>query len=239
MPPELIPSNYSKNLDERPRGVSENLYSSTYYLSSSSRLFRIKHSLISDSGYDGCVEVYEMVLFEGNEDFFIEHMLPEVKGKSSEDAVKTILGFGMHEGSTKCIARFVYVKCHISTHNEILLGAQIRGANVNDDFSGEGIAAFVYSWLLKSFGCLISDNKQTQDGAGLWAYKFSTMYTPIHIYDQASDTYSGTLTEYLSKQCGGNVWSTNTLKAGDVADEGYSVSFDDCYNKVVLFITGS
>ncbi|MDG1733752.1 MAG: hypothetical protein P8H39_12350 [Thalassotalea sp.] len=235
MPPELIHSNYRKNLDEPPTGASDEIKSSSFYLAPSGHLYQLHHRLITGSSLDGCVEVFEMVLFSGNEAYLVDHMLPSLEGKSKEDAIQSLLDFQMHEKSTNCIARVAYSKTNVATVNKSLLGAQIKGAFVDDEYSGDGIASFIYDWLLDSFGCVISDNQQTQEGAGLWAYKFSTKYDDLHVYDQTSKQYYGALTSNLLKQTGESVWSTNTLTAVDVAEEDYSVSFEDCHNKTVLF----
>ena len=153
-------------------------------------VYRIIEVSVPSAEFDYYADVYTLD-FHSPE--FIEEYIDDLRDAdmSDEEVVDQVMGLGMVDDSKSVlVARFAYNDIRILDRNNMPVSAkQIRGAYVDSQKSGVGLAGHVYRQFVLMHDYLVCDNKQTEYGAALWAGTIQKDVGRVDIYDCANDRY--------------------------------------------------
>ncbi|EIJ2222172.1 hypothetical protein LIA61_000596 [Vibrio parahaemolyticus] len=221
MAPAVI-VDYSKNLSNPPLGLDRESPQKiqAFFNTMDGFIYEYREYPIKGSSHSGCIEV---VCFEYSpeDDFTLEHADTQFsehgcKYKAAEEA----LALEIPPEEEKVVARYVYSDAKVCFQNpdETVTGKQIRGAYVDPEYSGAKLTKEVYLTILEQYDVLVSDNVQSVDGHGLWAYGVCN-WGEVSVYDSKTQRIlSRMLPTGTSPDQGVVPWSTTVgLKTDDVA----------------------
>jgi len=214
MAPTLNSGNYAKDLSKAPSfdGVSHyKMYD--FIVPDDTLIYRIvERQYAANSEYDYVAEVYRLG-FHSQESVEEEIERLRDEGESDEEVVRQIIKLGMEDDSQfVLVARFAYDYIEILDPNQQpVSGVQIRGAFVEPQKSGVGLAGQIYRQFVLIHGVLVCDNAQTEYGAALWAGTIRNVVGRVDIYDCYNDTYIQELGENGKGVNGFIPWDLNVV----------------------------
>ena len=111
------------------------------------------------------------------------------------------------------VARFAYDPIQILDPNQQpVSGIQIRGAYVEPQKAGDGLAGQIYRQFVLIHGLLVCDNAQTEYGAALWAGTIRNVVGRVDIYDCAKHQYIQELGDNGIGVNGFTPWDLNAVQ---------------------------
>jgi len=192
MAPSLISGNYAKDLSKTP-SLSGGFFHSKahdFIIPDDTAIYRIVENTYDKADYKNIAVVYELAFHSPD---FIEEQIDELRENevSDEDVIKAIIELGMEdEDNSVIVARFAYDDfVFLDQNQQKASGKQIRGAYVDQEKSGAGLAGQIYRQLVQIYGHLICDNTQTEFGAALWAGTIRDVAGRVDIYDCTAQKY--------------------------------------------------
>lgn len=240
MAPTITGDNYAKDLSTPPilcGGVVSSRTLTFVLPPDDNRILKLRENKYSDSDYDYVTTITECAFTDND---FIENEVERLRseGLSDPDIIKCIDSYQMSKSSEdKIIARFAYDKFTFTDRQgHPAHGIQIRGAFVDPQYSGVGLAGSVYRQLVMSYGHLACDNIQTEAGASLWSWTIRTMISHVHIYDCKSQRYIDTLGDSAVGLAGCIPWDLSATTAHNVLKRwrNYSFSSRSCHHIVLI-----
>lgn len=185
MAPAVI-VDYSKDLCNPPLGLDRTspLLTKTFFNPVDGYIYEIREFQIVGSSNSGCIEVvcYE---YPEDDDFTLEYADQQyTEHQDKLLAAKEALDLEIPPECETVVARYVYSNASVCFQhpNEVLSGKQIRGAYVDPEYARAKLTKEVYLTLLDQHGVLVSDNVQSVDGHGLWAYGVCN-WGEVSVYD--------------------------------------------------------
>ncbi|EDP60028.1 hypothetical protein [Vibrio sp. AND4] len=185
MAPAVI-VDYSKDLCNPPLGVNHKspLLTKTFFNPVDGDIYEIREYQIVGSSNSGCIEVlvYE---YSENDAYTLEYAEQQYKEHGDKLlAAQEALHLDIPPVKVTVVARYVYSDASICFQNpsETLPGKQIRGAYVHREYTRSKLTKEVYLTILDQYGVLVSDNVQSVDGHGLWAYGVCN-WGEVSVYD--------------------------------------------------------
>lgn len=192
MAPTLNGGNYTKDLSVAPSlsgGVSI-FRTHDFLVPDDVVVYRIVEVGFKLSEFDYYAEVYRLGF---HSPVFIEESIENLRndGLSDEEVAKEIAKFRMEDDDNfVLVARFAYDHITILNRNNAPVSAkQIRGAYVDPQQSGVGLAGQIYRQFVLMHDYLVCDNIQTEFGAALWAGTIRNVVGRVYIYDCANNKY--------------------------------------------------
>lgn len=212
MAPSLISGNYAKDLSKAPSLSGGFFHSRTheFIIPDDTAIYRIVETTYDKADYKNIAEVYELAFH--SLDFIEEHIdVLRKHGASDEDVVKAIIELGMEdEEKSVVVARFAYDDfMFLDQSRQQASGKQIRGAYVDPQKSGAGLAGQIYRQLVLIYGHLVCDNTQTEFGAALWAGTIRDVVGRVDIYDCTAQQYLQELDDLATGVRGFIPWDLN------------------------------
>jgi len=192
MAPTLNSGTYTKDLSNAPSIQGGVLFrrKCDFIIPDDTIIYRIVETHYDTSQYDYIAEVYEIGFYSPD---FIEQHIDTLReeGMSDNDVVNEIIDLKMEDPHASIlVARFAYDDIQILNKNAIRVWAkQIRGAYVDTQKSGVGLAGQIYRQFVLMHGYLVCDNVQTEFGAALWAGTIRDVVGRVDIYDCHNDKY--------------------------------------------------
>lgn len=192
MAPTLNGGNYTKDLSVAPSlsGGASTLRLHYFLVPDDTVVYRIIEVGFRLSEFDYYAEVYRVGFHSPD---FIEKYIDGLRddGLSDEEVAEEISKLGMDDDSQNLlVARFAYDDISILDRNNVPVCAkQIRGAYVDPQMSGVGLAGQIYRQFVLMHDYLVCDNKQTEFGAALWAGTIRNVVGRVDIYDCANNKY--------------------------------------------------
>lgn len=214
MAPSLIGGNYAKDLSKAPSLSGGFFHSKTheFLIPDDTVIYRIVETTYHEADYKHIAVVYELAFHSPD---FIEEQIDELRdnGESDEDVVKAIIKLGMEEEDKGVIvARFAYDDfSFLDESQQQAFGKQIRGAFVDPEKSGVGLAGQIYRQLALIYGHLACDNTQTEFGAALWAGTIRDVVGRVDIYDCTAQKYVQELGELATGVGGFIAWDLSAV----------------------------
>ncbi|MFQ2705202.1 hypothetical protein ACK3ZF_20165 [Aeromonas caviae] len=189
MAPNLV-QNYRKQLDTDPEGMTDEVTFQHFMVSRRKQaiLALTEYRMCNGSDFSFCLVVSELGVDEWLNDAI------EDDSEWSEEELLAFVGEA-RTGKDIVVGRFVYnpVQLTISAEAQEQHGIQIRGAFIDPDYRS-GLARQVYQCLRREYGCVVSDDMQTLDGAQLWLIGINQLRSQcIEIYDAQHQTIRGHL----------------------------------------------
>lgn len=172
-----------------------------------------------------------------DENFIFSHIEDELSSLSEQDIISQVMALDMRKDTEKNpIGRFVF---NISEYKDVLgveeKAVQVKGAFIEEDFSGASLACNIYHVIKDEFGCVMSDINQTALGAKLWASSIVGR-SDLTIYDLDNETELGIFKDGdLNKTS--KIWSSEQLtSAKDTSElnDLINLSLDSKYHIVLL-----
>ncbi|MEF1312360.1 hypothetical protein QTO01_20080 [Vibrio mytili] len=233
---------YSKDLCNPPLGLDREspIHVKAFFNPIDGFVYEYREFSIKGSSNSGCIEV---VCFEYSpEDDYTLEYADEVfqKHGCKYRAAEESLALGIPPVKETVTARYVYSDAKVCFQNpdEILFGKQIRGAYVDAEFARAKLTKEVYLNLLDRYGTLVSDNVQSVDGHGLWAFGVCN-WGEVSVYDSKTQRIlSRMLPNGVTPDHGIVPWSTmSDLKANDLSKlrEGFWTS-GVCLRHLILVL---
>lgn len=192
MAPTVISGSYAKDLSKAP-SLSGGFFCSMiheFIAPDDTIVYRIVETTYEQADYENIAVVYELAFHSPD---FIESHIERLRedGTSDEEVVREIMQLGMeNEQCSTIVARFAYDSfSFLDQCQQQASGKQIRGAFVDPQKSGAGLAGQIYRQFVLIYGHLICDNTQTEFGAALWAGTIRDVVGKVDIYDCAAQQY--------------------------------------------------
>jgi hypothetical protein len=172
-----------------------------------------------------------------DEDFIFEHIENELTSLSEQDIISEVMALDMRKDTDKDpVGRFVF---NMSEYKDVLgvesKAIQVKGAFIEEDFSGASLACNIYHVIKDEYGCVMSDINQSVLGAKLWASSIAGK-SDLTIYDLVNDAELGTFKDGDLKKTS-EIWSSEQLtSAKDTSDlsDLINLSLDSKYHVVLL-----
>ncbi|EKN3468771.1 hypothetical protein [Yersinia enterocolitica] len=240
MAPTLIGEHYSKDLSKLPLFPGGSFVSRThcFILPDDTRILRFIETTYEKADYNYIAVVYELAFHSQD---FIDGQIDEHRenGLSDQQIVEEIICLDMEdEEYSIVVARFAYDDFNFLDHNaQPATGKQIRGAFVDSEKSGVGLAGQVYRQLVIIYGHLICDNTQTEFGASLWASTIRDVVGKVNIYDYVRQKYIEELGELAIGTGGCTPWdlgTTNQSKLTLSRWKNYPFQIQSCHYLVLI-----
>jgi hypothetical protein len=172
-----------------------------------------------------------------DEDFIFSYIEDELSSLAEQDIISEVMALNMQIHTDKApVGRFVF---NMSEYKDALgtdlKAVQVKGAFIEEDFSGASLACNIYHVIKDEYGCVMSDINQSVLGAKLWASSIVGK-SDLTIYDLANETELGVFTDGdLNKTS--EIWSSDQLtSAKDTSDlsDLINLSLDNKYHVVLL-----
>lgn len=214
MAPTVISENYVKDLSKAPSLSGEYFHSMTheFIVPDDTTIYRIVETTYETADYDNIAVVYELTFHSLD---FIEGYINELRddGASDEEVVREVMQLGMeNEEQSIIVARFAYDSFSFLDQNQQqAAGKQIRGAFVDAQKSGAGLAGQIYRQFVLIHGHLVCDNTQTEFGAALWAGTVRNVVGKVDIYDCVAQQYVQELGDLATGVQGFIPWDLGTV----------------------------
>lgn len=205
VPPHiLIDDNYSKPLTPLPLYFSDDeiIESKYFYNQREGGVFHLKELKASEhSEYSGCVELFYCHF---NNEFALDGVIAtaEEYADEVEGAAKAMEAFEIEKETL--VARYAFKDIEIICESVPQIGKQIKGAFMLAQYQRSGISSYIYIYLLKKYGLLVSDNYQTYMGHMIWVLSIAKL-GKIQVYDLAKKEYIGTFDKV--NPCSFKLWS--------------------------------
>ncbi|GAB7269923.1 hypothetical protein DZS_13160 [Dickeya ananatis] len=240
MSPTLIGDTYAKDLSKLPSMPGGSFVSNIlcFLLPDDIVMLRLTETTYDNADFDHIAVVEELSFHSPD---FIEEEIERLRdeGFTDEDVVSQIINLDMIDDDTSIvIARFAYDNFDfIDRGGNQAKGKQIRGAFVNPQKSGVGLAGQVYRQLVIMHRHLACDNTQTEYGAALWA-------TTVRDVVGRVDIYNATLQQYVEELGGGGLgvngcvpWdcgTTTRFKLTRWKNYPFRLAIQQCYYLVLI-----
>ncbi|MDT0178149.1 hypothetical protein Q9R34_19175 [Enterobacter sp. BRE11] len=213
MAPTVISGSYAKDLSKSPSLSGGFFHSRTheFIVPDDTIIYRIVETTYDKADYHHVAEVYELAFHSPD---FIEDQIDTLRddGASDDEVVKEIMALGMEDDQNSVIvARFAYDNFDFLDQNQRpASGKQIRGAFVDPQKAGAGLAGQIYRQFVLIYGHLVCDNTQTEYGAALWAGTIRDVVGRVDIYDTGAQKYIEELDDLATGAKGFIPWDLST-----------------------------
>jgi len=210
MAPTLIDSRYSKDLSTPPRvsGWVVSAKESRFIMPlNDNRILRLVEDRYhgADFGY-----ITKLTLCGYSNEHYIFRQIGQMReaGLSDTEILDMIANLQMDTPFTdKVIARFSYDDfTFLDDTGARVQGVQIRGAFVDEEYSGVGLAGAFYRQLVKRYRNVAGDHIQTELGAALWGGTICRQVGVVRIYDCQANCFIDTLGEGYRGRTGYIPW---------------------------------
>lgn len=198
MAPVVVGDLFAKDLSKPPL-LSGGFFVSNvrhFVIPDDVRVFRLTEKTYSGADFQYIADV-EILGFHSAD--FIEQEIDNMRaqGDSDESIIEHIVELDMFDDSLNIpIARFAYNDFNfVDRDGNPALGKQIKGAFVDPEQSGVGLAGFIYLQIVYMYKHLICDNTQTEYGAALWASTMRENIGVVDIYDASRHKFVDELGE--------------------------------------------
>lgn len=213
MAPNLVQT-YRKQLDTDPEGMTDEVIFQQFMVvrRKLAILALTEYRMSDDSDFSCCLVVTELGVG------WLTDVIEDDSQWSEEDLLASVAD--ARTGNDTVVGRFVYnpVQLPINAEAQDQQGIQIRGAFIDQDYRS-GLARQVYQCLRERYGCVVSDNMQTLDGARLWLIGINQLASSrIEVYDTLRQTISGYL-DYPIKPGSFKPWCLIALTPQQVTQE--------------------
>lgn len=225
-------NSYSKNLNRNPDCDREYELESFYYLSIQGDLLKITEYALIGSEF----HYYSKIVSLGcTSDGFYSQYSQELREQnfSDENIIDELLKLDMHdEEEDTLVGRVAYNNFTFLDDGVSIVGKQIRGIYIIDEYQLIGIARSIYKILIIRHGHIVCDSMQTLSGASLWANAIVKL-GEVKIYDTIKREFIDKLT---SRGCGVNgvlPWSAQGLTQMEISRwEPKKLSMESCHHIV-------